>query len=50
MVINQTHFIFYIDIIVIFHMSIPNLYVNLQWFEIEHDREWCSKNEMFLVI
>jgi hypothetical protein len=35
-------------------MSIPNLYVNLyvnlQWFEIEDDREWCSKNEMFLVI
>jgi len=31
-------------------MSIHNLYVNLQWLEIEVGREWWSKNEIFIVI
>jgi len=30
--------------------SYVNSYVNLQWLEIEVDREWWSKNDIFLVI
>jgi len=35
----------------IINSNLPlNLYVNLQWLEIEVDRERCSKNEIFMAI